>query len=81
MIVFNYLLIIIPIAISVVKEVIDLNHSDKQKFTSKEEIFINYPVPKALAKFMIPTVLSQLTFLVLNLADAFFVGRTNDGYL
>lgn len=57
-----------------------MNHSDKQKFTSKEEIFINYPVPKALAKFMIPTVLSQLTFLVLNLADAFFVGRTNDTY-
>ncbi len=29
---------------------------------------------------MIPAALSQLTFLILNLADAFFVGRTGDTY-
>lgn len=46
----------------------------------KEYAFAHLPVPKALARFMIPTVLSQLAFLVLNLADAFFVGRTGDTY-
>lgn len=47
---------------------------------SREYAFTQLPVPKALATFMIPTVLSQLAFLVLNLADAFFVGRTGDTY-
>lgn len=57
-----------------------MNSSEKEKLASQEEAFTKYPVPKALAKFMIPTVLSQLTFLVLNLADAFFVGRTGDTF-
>lgn len=47
---------------------------------SKEEAFSKLPVPKVLAKFIIPSVVSQLTFLILNLADAFFVGRTEDTY-
>ena len=47
---------------------------------SKEEAFSKLPVPKVLAKFIIPSVISQLTFLILNLADAFFVGRTEDTY-
>lgn len=46
----------------------------------KEEAFIRYSVPRVLAKFIIPAALSQLTFLILNLADAFFVGRTGDTY-
>ncbi len=47
---------------------------------SQEYAFTQMPVPKALAKFMIPTVISQLAFLLLNLADAFFVGLTGDTY-
>ena len=35
-------------------------------------------IPKAIAKFAIPTILSQLVVLIYNLADTFFVGRTND---
>lgn len=42
--------------------------------------FTKYSVPRVLAKFIVPAALSQLTFLILNLADAFFVGRTNDTY-
>lgn len=42
--------------------------------------FENLSVPRALAKFIIPSVLSQLTMLILNLTDAFFVGRTGDTY-
>ena len=34
--------------------------------------------PRAIAKFAIPTILSQLVTLIHNLADTFFVGHTND---
>lgn len=34
--------------------------------------------PRAIAKFAIPTILSQLVTLIYNLADTFFVGHTND---
>lgn len=47
---------------------------------AQEEAFTKYSVPRVLAKFIVPAALSQLTFLILNLADAFFVGRTNDTY-
>lgn len=42
--------------------------------------FEDLSVPKALAKFVIPSVISQLTMLILNLTDAFFVGRTEDTF-
>lgn len=42
------------------------------------EYFASAPVPKALAKFIVPTILSQLVTLLYNLADTFFVGHTND---
>lgn len=48
--------------------------------SSQEDAFTKYSVPGVLAKFIIPAALSQLTFLVLNLADAFFVGRTGDTF-
>lgn len=40
--------------------------------------FENLSVSKALAKFIIPSVVGQLATLILNLTDAFFVGRTGD---
>ena len=43
-------------------------------------IFETMPVPKAVAKLAIPTVLSQLVILIYNLADTFFVGHTDDPY-
>lgn len=42
------------------------------------EYFASAPVPKAMVKFIVPTILSQLVTLLYNLADAFFVGHTND---
>lgn len=42
--------------------------------------FTKFSVPKTLAVFIIPSALSQLTVLIQNLADAFFVGRTGDTY-
>lgn len=53
---------------------------DQAQASSQEEAFTKYSVPKVLAKFIVPAALSQLTFLILNLADAFFVGRTNDTF-
>lgn len=52
----------------------------KQREQDKRYIFEEAPVPRALAHFMIPTVLSQMAALLLNLADAFFIGRTGDPY-
>ena len=43
-----------------------------------KDVFEGLSVPRAIAKFAIPTVLSQLVTLVYNLADTFFVGHTND---
>lgn len=40
--------------------------------------FDSVPVPRAMVKFIVPTILSQMVTLLYNLADAFFVGHTND---
>lgn len=57
-----------------------MKHSKMKMISSQEDAFTKYSVPGVLAKFIIPAALSQLTFLVLNLADAFFVGRTGDTF-
>lgn len=46
----------------------------------KMAAFEGLSVPKALSKFIIPAVISQLATLILNLTDAFFVGRTGDTF-
>ena len=43
-----------------------------------KDVFEGLAVPRAIAKFAIPTILSQLVTLLYNLADTFFVGHTND---
>lgn len=55
-----------------------MKESKSEKQSSQEETFLRGSVPGVLAKFIVPAALSQLTFLILNLADAFFVGRTGD---
>ena len=42
------------------------------------ELFERMPVPKAVAKMALPTVVAQLIVLIYNMADTFFIGRTND---
>lgn len=54
------------------KEEITLNHNTNA--------FESLSVPKALSKFILPAVISQLATLILNLTDAFFVGRTGDTF-
>ncbi len=43
-----------------------------------KDVFQGLSVPRAIAKFAIPTILSQLVTLIYNLADTFFVGHTNN---
>lgn len=45
-----------------------------------KELFERMPVPRALAKMAIPTIVSQLITMIYNLADTFFIGQTNDPY-
>lgn len=42
------------------------------------QLFEVMPVPKAITKLAVPTVIGQLIILIYNLADTFFIGRTND---
>lgn len=57
-----------------------MRKSNIKHIADQEEVFTKYSIPRVLAKFIVPAALSQLTFLVLNLADAFFVGRTKDTF-
>ena len=50
----------------------------KQARIEWQDAFLNLPVPRAVAKFAVPTILSQMVTLLYNLADTFFVGHTND---
>ncbi|MDO5444917.1 MAG: MATE family efflux transporter [Eubacteriales bacterium] len=45
---------------------------------SKTELFETMPIPKAVAKLSVPTVLSTLIMVLYNLADTYFVGALND---
>lgn len=45
---------------------------------TNEKIFEGQSVPKMIMKFALPTILSQMVTLLYNLADTFFVGRTNN---
>ncbi len=47
----------------------------------KENLFETTAPTKALAVMALPTVASQLILLLYNLADTWFIGRTNDPYM
>ena len=49
--------------------------------TEQENVFQNLPIPSALGKMIIPAVTSQLIVLIYNMADTFFVGKTNNPYM
>lgn len=52
------------------------NESAKAK-----EIFETKPVPAALAVMAVPTVVSQLITLIYNIADTWFIGKTDNPYM
>ena len=44
----------------------------------KAELFERTPIPKAVMKMSVPTVITSLVMVIYNLADTFFVGMLND---
>lgn len=48
---------------------------------AQSDIFATLPIPAALRKMILPAVASQLIVLIYNMADTFFVGRTNNPYM
>ena len=44
----------------------------------KIDLFENIPIPRAVAKLAIPTIISSLVMVIYNLADTYFVGMVND---
>ena len=47
----------------------------------KDELFEKTSPPKALAVMALPTIASQMIILIYNLADTWFIGRTNNPYM
>ena len=47
----------------------------------KIEIFERMPIPEALARMAIPTIISQLITLIYNIADTWFIGQTDNPYM
>ena len=45
------------------------------------DVFEKLPVPKAVIKMAIPTIIGQLIVLIYNIADTFFIGRTNNPFM
>ena len=52
----------------------------KEKINSTE-VFETMPVPQALRKMAVPTILGQIIVLIYNLADTFYVGQTGNPYM
>lgn len=44
----------------------------------ENELFEKLPIPKAIIKLALPTMLGMLVTIIYNLADTFFVGQLND---
>ena len=48
---------------------------------NSKEIFETLPVPKAVKAMALPTIFSQIIVLIYNMADTFYLGRTNNPYM
>ena len=48
---------------------------------SSKEIFETLPVSKAVKEMALPTIFSQIIVLIYNMADTFYLGRTNNPYM
>lgn len=55
--------------------------SSTSKTVKNRDLFENMPVAKAVRTMAIPTIIGQLIILIYNMADTFFIGRTNNPYM
>ncbi|MDE5597349.1 MAG: hypothetical protein K2J04_05905, partial [Lachnospiraceae bacterium] len=56
-------------------------HSQTMAKVNSKEIFETLPVPKAVKEMALPTIFSQIIVLIYNMADTFYLGRTNNPYM
>ena len=57
----------------------DKKNEEESEIVSREQrIFAEYPVPKAVATMVIPTIISQVITVIYNLADTWYVGLTGN---
>ena len=49
--------------------------------TGSKEIFETLPVPRAVREMALPTIFGQVVILIYNMADTFYIGRTDDPYM
>ena len=52
-----------------------------QKDHKGNDVFENMPIGSALRAMIVPTIISQIIVLIYNMADTFYVGRTNNPYM
>lgn len=48
---------------------------------NQDEVFAALPVPVALRRMIVPAAVSQIIVLIYNMADTFYIGRTNNPYM
>ena len=46
--------------------------------TQKTQLFEQMPIPQAVMRLAVPTIISSLVMVIYNLADTYFVGMVND---
>ncbi len=49
-----------------------------EEANEKTEIFESMPIPRAVRIMAVPMIISQVIVLIYNMADTFYLGRTND---
>ncbi|MCC8127072.1 MAG: cation transporter [Clostridiales bacterium] len=52
-----------------------------EQTAEKKKIFEELPVPEAVRLMAVPMIISQVIVLIYNMADTFYVGRTNNPYM
>lgn len=65
------------IAIKAIKEQTIMKNTDSNNI----DIFETRPVPEAIRLMIMPAIFSMLIILVYNMADTFYLGRTNNPYM
>ena len=48
---------------------------------TNKELFETMPVAKAVRIMAVPTIMGQLIVLIYNMADTYFIGKTNNPYM
>lgn len=59
------------------RNLIEVEENSLSEKTDKIILFEQTPIPKAVAKLAVPTILSSLVMVLYNLADTYFVGMCN----